>query len=56
MVSDLASSGPSDNTLLRVRGLSKRYLRGALWQRRVSVIAASEVDFEIPAGQTLALV
>src|SRR6267154_3327324 len=42
--------------LLRVKGLCKKYYRGGLWQRRVRVDAVSEVDFEISAGQTLALV
>jgi len=44
--------------VLRVSGLSKSYRRkGAVWQRTDDVIvAASEVEFEIFAGQTLALV
>lgn len=43
-------------SLLRVKGLCKRYVRGGLWQKRVPVAAVSCVDFEIPSGQTLALV
>lgn len=43
-------------SLLRVRGLSKQYVRGGLWQKRVPVAAVSGVDFEIQGGQTLALV
>jgi peptide/nickel transport system ATP-binding protein len=43
-------------SLLRVTALSKRYVRGGLWRKRVSVSAVSRVDFEIPCGQTLALV
>jgi ABC-type glutathione transport system ATPase component len=42
--------------LLRVKGLSKRYVRGDLWRRRVAVDAVRSVDFEIARGQTLALV
>src|ERR1700722_3298086 len=59
MESDLHNS-PTNSTdetpsLLRVHGLSKRYVRGALW-RRVTVAAVNCVSFEIPRGQTLALV
>ena len=43
------------SSLLRVHGLSKSYMRGALW-RRVPVAAVNSVSFEIPRGQTLALV
>lgn len=39
-----------------MKGLSKQYVRGGLWRKRVLVAAASGVDFEIPRGQTLALV
>jgi ABC-type glutathione transport system ATPase component len=42
--------------LLRVKGLSKQYVRGGLWRKRVLVAAVRCVDFEIPRGQTLALV
>ena len=44
--------------VLRVSGLSKSYRRkGAVWQRIDDVIvAASDVEFDIFAGQTLALV
>ncbi|MGA9352619.1 MAG: dipeptide/oligopeptide/nickel ABC transporter ATP-binding protein [Terriglobales bacterium] len=42
--------------LLRVRGLSKRYVRGGLWRNRTPVSAADGVDLDIFAGQTLALV
>jgi ABC-type glutathione transport system ATPase component len=47
---------PTQNYLLRVKGLSKQYVRGGLWRKRVPVAAVSCVDFEIPRGQTLALV
>src|SRR4030081_3858470 len=43
-------------SLLRVTGLTKQYVRGGLWRKRVPVAAVSRVDFEIPRGQTLALV
>lgn len=46
----------SQSFLLRVRSLSKQYVRGGLWRKRVSIAAASDVTFEIPRGQTLALV
>src|SRR5579864_7122431 len=43
--------------VLRVSGLNKSYRRkGAGWQRMEVIVAASEVGFEIFAGQTLALV
>src|SRR6266850_1607550 len=44
--------------VLRVSGLSKSYRRrGAVWQRTDDVVvAASDVEFDIFAGQTLALV
>ncbi len=41
---------------MRVRGLSKRYVRGGLWRNRSPVMAVEAVDFEIFAGKTLALV
>ncbi len=43
------------DSLLRVHGLTKRYVRGAPW-RRVPVAAVNSVSFEIPRGHTLALV
>ncbi len=43
-------------SLLRVKGLRKQYVRGGLWRKRVPVAAVSCVDFEIPRGQTLALI
>src|ERR1700722_4936058 len=59
MESDLHNS-PTNSTdetpsLLRVHGLSKRYVRGVPW-RRVTVAAVNCVSFEIPRGQTFALV
>jgi ABC-type glutathione transport system ATPase component len=43
-------------SLLRVKDLRKQYVRGGLWRKRVPMAAARGVDFEIPRGQTLALV
>ncbi len=42
--------------MLLVKGLSKNYIRGGLWRKRVPIAAVSSVDFEIASGQTLALV
>jgi ABC-type glutathione transport system ATPase component len=42
--------------LLQVKGLSKRYVRGGLWRKRVPVAALINVDFEILRRQTFALV
>jgi peptide/nickel transport system ATP-binding protein len=42
--------------LLKVQGLSKRYVRGVPWRRQLSVAALEKVEFEIPPGTTLALV
>jgi len=50
-----ASQG-SSQSLLRVQGLSKSYVRGGLWRKRVLIAAANKVSFEIPQGQTFALV
>lgn len=41
--------------LLMVRGLSKEYVRGR-WPKYTRISAASNVEFQIAAGQTLALV
>ena len=50
----IVGNGPP---FLRVCGLTKHYVRrGALAGSRIRVIAACEVDFEIPQGRTLALV
>jgi ABC-type glutathione transport system ATPase component len=50
-----SSSAIPTDVLLRVRSLSKQYVRGSLWHGRVRVAAVTEVDFEIRVGQTLAL-
>jgi len=46
----------SDGDFLRVIGLSKSYVRGEHWKKRVQVAAVISADFAIPRGQTLALV
>jgi ABC-type glutathione transport system ATPase component len=46
----------SDGILLRVIGLTKKYVGGGLWRKRASVAAVTSADFEIPSGQTFALV
>jgi ABC-type glutathione transport system ATPase component len=56
MGSDLPTLPVPHDSLLRVRKLAKRYVRGNLWGRRVAVVAVNGVDLEIPRGQTLALV
>ena len=56
MVNDLPRSAPQEAALLRVQGLSKKYVRGGLWNKRVCVAAVADVGFEIHQGQTLALV
>jgi len=53
----MVNEGPrSSPAVLRVRGLSKRYTRGPLWQKRASFVAVNEVELEIGLGETLALV
>src|SRR6266481_7241749 len=51
-----STHGATVPSLLRVKGLCKRYTRGGLWRKRMLVAAVRCVDFEIPRGQTLALV
>jgi len=53
--SDL-SSGLGPSPILCVKGLSKQYVRGGLWRKRVHIEAVRSVHFEISRGQTLALV
>jgi ABC-type glutathione transport system ATPase component len=43
-------------SLVRVKGLCKKYVRGGVWGKRAPVNAVIGADFEIMAGQTLALV
>jgi ABC-type glutathione transport system ATPase component len=53
-----ANPGPLDRAdkVLRVRGLSKHYRRGRAWRKTALIQAVLNVDFEICAGQTLAIV
>lgn len=56
MGSNLPSLSAPAVPVLRVKGLSKRYVRGGLWRNRAAVAAVNGVDFEIFTGKTLALV
>jgi peptide/nickel transport system ATP-binding protein len=57
METDASAMKPPAERVLYVSGLGKSYRRkGAGWQRSDVVIAASDVEFEIFSGQTLALV
>ena len=58
METDASVMKPPVEPVLRVSGVSKSYRRkGGVWQRNQNVVvAASEVEFEIFAGETLALV
>lgn len=52
-----ASTAGNSLPFLRVCGLTKHYLRhGGILGKRIPIAAVSQVDFEIPAGKTLALV
>ena len=51
-----STHGATVQSLLRVKGLCKQYVRGGLWRKRMPVAAVRCVDFEIPRAQTLALV
>jgi ABC-type glutathione transport system ATPase component len=56
MGSNLPTQPVSLGPLLRVRSLTKHYVRGGLWRKRVSVAAVDNIDLELAGGQTLALV
>src|SRR5882757_10646824 len=57
MEADASTMNPVAERVLYVSGLSKSYRRkGAGWRQSDVVIAASEIEFEIFSGQTLALV
>ncbi len=57
MGTDVRMWDASSGALLRVWGLRKKYVRrDAVWRKSVPVVAVRGVDFEIPAGKTLALV
>src|SRR6266567_2191739 len=57
METDDGAMKPPVQPVLRVSGLSKSYRRtGGVWRRSEVVVAVRDVEFEIFAGQTLALV
>src|SRR5258708_18182136 len=56
MATNSSTNDAPIQSLLRVKGLCKRYHRGGLWRKRMPVAAVRCVDFEIPRGQTLAVV
>jgi len=54
---DTGSPEKNHGPLLRVRALDKKYwARRGAFRRRVPLVAASKVSFEIPDGKTLAIV
>lgn len=53
---DCLTTREDKHPLLRVERLSKSYVAPGRWPRRACTNAASDIDFEIQAGQTLALV
>ncbi len=56
MANSLTTGQKNTEPLLRVQGLSKNYVAGGRWRRRVPIAAVNEVEFEIHPGQTFALV
>lgn len=57
MTTDGSAMNPGGQPVLRVSGLSKSYRRKSFgWRRTDFILAASEIEFEIFAGRTLALV
>ena len=57
MTTDASAMKPDSQPVLRVSGLVKSYQRkGVGWRRTDLIVAANEVEFDIFAGQTLALV
>ena len=56
MANNPPNSEHAGGALLRVQGLSKSYVRGGRWKKGATVMAASEVNLEIRAGETLGLV
>src|SRR3989442_1096584 len=57
METDDGAMKPPVQPVLRVSGLSKSYRRkGGVWRRSEVIVAVSDVDIDIFAGQTLALV
>src|SRR5438270_11328987 len=56
MASNFPGSERQGHPLLHVQKLSKHYVRGREWGKSMAVTAVCDVDVEIRAGQTLALV
>jgi ABC-type glutathione transport system ATPase component len=56
MPSSLPIPASQSDALLKVEALCKGYVRGGLWGKRRPVAAVTQVDFEVKAGQTLALI
>lgn len=56
MPSSFPIDASSSNTLLRVENVCKRYMRGHIFRKCVSVQAINQINFEIATGRTLALV
>lgn len=56
MKSTPSTNQPATGALLRVRNLSKSYVRGNLWRGRVPVEAAQDVAFELDQARTLAII
>jgi len=57
MATEAAKLAAGSPALLSVRNLRKQYWRrAAFWRRGDPIVAVDGVDFEIPAGRTLALV
>lgn len=56
MKSNPATNQSATGALLRVRNLSKSYVRGNLWRGRVPVEAVQDVQFEVDCAQTLAII
>jgi len=56
MEPEVSPANTSSTPALRVRDLSKSYLRkSAMWRKSERIAAASEISFDLHAGQTLAL-
>jgi peptide/nickel transport system ATP-binding protein len=57
MSTDVHNQELNGAPLIRVHGLAKRYfVRKKLWEKRSVISAAAEINFEISAGKTFALV
>lgn len=56
MGSESSDSKIPAGEFVRARGLTKHYVRGALWRRHAPVTAVDHVDLDIPSASTFALV